>query len=140
MIVKTFVDTSLLLYAHSSTGEKGKVAQACLRELWEKESGVVSTQVLAEFYVNLTRKWSPAVTPDTALELTAHYAAWPVVVLESPDVLQACRLEQASKLSFWDALIVVAAAKAGAERLLTEDLNHGQTIAGVRVVNPLLYA
>lgn len=136
--MKTFVDTNLFLYAHTQTGEKRRIACACIQNLWEQKSGLISTQVLAEFYVNLMKRWVPAPAPEVALELTSHYAAWPVVTLEAADGLQVCRLAHTARLSFWGALIIVAAAKAGAERLLTEDLNHGQLIAGVQIVNPFL--
>ncbi len=139
MIARSFVDTNLLLYAHAPEPEpKREAAKAVLQALWRESAGVISTQVLQEFYVNLTRKTRILISPALARDLTAQYARWEVATINAEDVLAATRLEQDARINFWDALIVVAAAKAGAERILTEDLNHGQRLLGVRIENPFL--
>ena len=71
-----------------------------------------------------------------AREVVSLYTAWPVVLIEPSLILTASRLVERHKLSFWDALMVEAARTAGASRLLTEDLNHGQVIEGVRIESP----
>jgi predicted nucleic acid-binding protein len=133
----TFVDTNVLAYAHDrSESRKQPVAQARLEELWRERTGVLSTQVLQELYVVATRKLATPMPRTTARRIVALYAEWPVVQVDVPLILAASDLEERHTLSFWDALVVEAARRAGATRLLTEDLQAGRRIAGVRVENP----
>jgi len=131
------LDTNVLLYAYdASETVKQPVARATLERLWGDRTGAVSTQVLAEFYNAATRKLDPPVSRAHAREIIDLYAAWPVVLLEPALILAATRIEEEHQLSLWDALVLEAARVAGAERLLTEDLQHGQVIGGVRIENP----
>lgn len=133
----TFVDTNVLLYAHdASETEKQPVAQALLETLWADRSGVLSTQVLQEFYVVATRKLASPLGRGEAREIVDLYRLWPVVVIEPALILSASALEDEHQLSFWDALILEAARVGGADRLVTEDLGPGRIIAGVRIENP----
>ncbi len=136
MSAKTFVDTNILVYSHDRDDRpKHEIARAELRALWNDGTGVVSPQVLQEFYVTVTRKIANPLATDKARSVVMAYAVWCVDV-DSDDVLEAFRIEDSAHIGFWDALIVASAAKAGAVRLLSEDLNSGQTIAGVRIQNP----
>ncbi len=133
----TFVDTNVLLYAYDrDAGDKRSRAAATLRELWQDRRGVISTQVLQEFYVNARRKLATPLSRAEAERVLRRYEAWPVAVVEPADVFEAIRIEVRHQLAFWDALIVGAAARLGATVLLSEDLNAGQVIEGVRVLNP----
>jgi predicted nucleic acid-binding protein len=133
---KTFVDTNVLVYAHDvDAGPKRTIAAALLRHLWNAGLGVLSMQVLQEFYVNVTRKIATPLSRETARQVVNTYAAWWVETTPA-EISAAFRIEDESRLGFWDALIVAAAAKAGAVRILSEDLNPQQIIAGVRVENP----
>ncbi len=133
----TFVDTNVLVYAHDrSETQKQPVAQGVLERLWAGRDGVLSTQVLQEFYVVATRKFDPRMTPAAARRIVALYGEWPTVEIDVALILEASRLEERHTLSFWDALIVEAARRSGAGRLLTEDLQGGRTLAGVRIENP----
>jgi predicted nucleic acid-binding protein len=133
----TFVDTNVLAYAHDrSETRKQAVARGRLEELWRERTGVLSTQVLQELYVVATRKLAMPMPRTTARRIVALYAEWPVVQVDVPLILAASDLEERHTLSFWDALVVEAARRAGATRLLTEDLQAGRRIAGVRVENP----
>jgi predicted nucleic acid-binding protein len=133
----TFVDTNVLVYAHDrSETRKQAVARARLEELWRERTGVLSTQVLQELYVIATRKLATPMPRTTARRVVALYAEWQVVQVDVPLILAASDLEERHTLSFWDALVVEAARRAGATRLLTEDLQAGRRIAGVRVENP----
>ena len=125
----TFIDTNVLAYAHDAS-ETGKqpVARAQLEALWRARTGVLSTQVLQEFYAVATRKLAMPMHRTTARKIVALYAEWPVVQVDVPLVLAASELEERHTLSFWDALIVEAAARSGATRLLTEDLQPGRRI------------
>jgi predicted nucleic acid-binding protein len=132
-----FVDSNVLVHAHDlDARNKRERARDIVRELWENRSGFLSTQVLQEFYVNVTRKIERPLTKSKARELTRNYSLWKTEIIESADVFRASELEESSRISFWDALIIVAASKAGASLVLSEDLNPGQTIAGVTVENP----
>jgi predicted nucleic acid-binding protein len=133
----TFVDTNILVYAYDrAEPSKQPVAQALLAALWRDRAGALSTQVLQELYVVATRKFIPPMGRAAARELVALYGEWPVVQVDVPLILAATGLEDRHTLSFWDALIVEAAQRCGATRLLTEDLQAGRQIGGVRIENP----
>ncbi len=139
MSASCFVDTNILVYAYDrSAGDKHARAKALIESLWNENTGVVSTQVLQEFYVNIRRKAQSPVTAAMARRLIDDYLSWKVVVNDGPALLEAIEIEQRYRLSFWDALIVQAANSAGAEVLYSEDLNTGQHYGEVRVENPLL--
>jgi len=132
-----FVDTNILLYAHdASAGEKHQVARALVEELWATRSGVVSTQVLQEFAVNLRRKAAKPLDARTTRDVVSDYLAWHVVVNDGNSVLEALDLEERHHVSFWDALVIQAANASGSDLLYSEDLSDGQRYGAARVVNP----
>ena len=135
---RVFVDSNILIYAHDleAGGKHGRAADL-VRSLWERRSGVLSTQVLQEFYVNVTKKIPHPLDRSTARDIARNYSLWQTEVIEPADVFRASEIEETNQISFWDALIVAAAAKSGAATLLSEDLADGQTIAGVLIQNPL---
>jgi len=133
----TFVDTNVLLYAlDEDQGDRYTVAAATIENLWESNDGVLSTQVLQELYVNLTRKLRLPMSRPRARAAVERYTTWPVHQVTPGNILAASELEQRHSLAFWDALIVVAAQELGAARILTEDMQHGRTFGGVRIENP----
>ena len=134
----TFVDTNVLVYAHDASDPRRSTAQGVLDELWESRSGTLSTQVLQEFYVVVTRKFATPLPPRIAREVVALYGQWPVIQIDLALILEASRLEERHQLSFWDSLIVVAAGRAGASRLLTEDLQAGRRFSGIKIENPFM--
>jgi len=132
---KVFVDTNVIVYSmDEGAGPKLERARELLRSLTEGAAGVISTQVLQEAYVTATGKlgMDPLVvkTDLQLLDMFEVVTTTPRVVFEAID----CSI--LNKLSFWDGLIVAAAASANCETLWTEDLNPGQVIMGVRVENP----
>ena len=132
MNAKTFVDT-----AHDiDAGRKHDIAKILLRDLWADRTGVLSTQVLQEFYVKATRKIRTPLPKPAARSVVSTYAAWCVDGIMTADVTAAFQIEDDAQVSFWDALIVAVAVRSGATRVLSEDLNPGQTIAGVLIQNP----
>ena len=136
MSAKTFVDTNVLIYAHDVDAKaKHEVAKDVLRELWSERTGVLSMQVLQEFYVNVTRKIASPLPNDAARLVVNSYAIWCMETTPA-EISDAFRIEDESRIRFWDALIVAAASKCGAVRIFSEDLNAQQTIAGVRIENP----
>lgn len=132
-----FVDSNILIYAHNSdAGAKHRVAAYLLRELWESRNGCLSTQVLQEFYVNVTRKIKRPLSRASAREIVRNYAPWVRQPITASTVLRASELEEMAQLSCWDSLIVASAEAQRASELISEDLQHAQVIAGVRVRNP----
>ncbi len=133
---RTFVDTNVLIYAHDvDSKSKHEIAKNILRELWSERTGVLSMQVLQEFYVNATRKIRSPLPKDSARLVVSSYSIWCMETAPA-ELSVAFRIEDESRIGFWDALIVAAAAKSGATRLLSEDLNPGQKIAGLSIENP----
>ena len=136
---RIFVDTNILVYAHDLTaGDRHARASAIIESLWEAETGVISTQVLQEFYVTITRKIKNPLASPKAREIIQNYLAWPVQVNDPETTIRASEIEGENNLSFWDALIVAAALRIQAKKIITEDLNHGQIIEGILVENPFL--
>lgn len=132
-----FVDSNVLLYAHDrSEVLKQPIAATLLARLWRDRTGVLSTQVLQEFYHVATQRLRSPISRAVAREVVERYSAWPVVLIEPATIVGASMLQERHRVSFWDALIVQAAVIAGAGTLLTEDLSAGEVIGGVRVVNP----
>lgn len=136
---KAFVDTNILLYAHDlADSAKNSVAVDLLTQLWDDNTGVISTQVLQEFAVNLQRRISLSLTHQEIRARIALYLDWEVVVNGKGAILRGLDAKERYQISFWDAMIVQAAESAGCEVLYSEDLSHGQEYGGVLVVNPFL--
>jgi predicted nucleic acid-binding protein len=136
---RIFVDTNILVYAHDlSAGDRHTKASAIIESLWEEETGVISTQVLQEFYVTLTRKITNPFQPAETREIIRNYLAWPVQINDPETTIRASEIEEKNTLSFWDAMIVAAALRLQAQKIITEDLNHGQIIEGISIENPFL--
>lgn len=134
-----FLDTNILCYTKDSTDlVKHNKAVSLVEELISKKLARVSTQVVNEFYVFLKRH-SNNDSERMAAKLTAKSLMTLAPVPISSDLLiSAWELEEKHKFSWWDSLILSAAIKAGCKVLYTEDLQHGQVIGGVEVVNPFL--
>jgi predicted nucleic acid-binding protein len=134
-VQRTFLDTTILVYADDlDAGEKRLVARERLGELVRDATAVVSTQVLQEFYVVATKKLGvDAADARRKVELLARLD---VVRIDETLILEAIDLHRLHAPSFRDALVVKAASSSGCARILTEDLQHGRTIDGVRIENP----
>jgi predicted nucleic acid-binding protein len=136
---RTFIDTNVLVYAHDrSETRKQPIAQALLERLWATRTGILSTQVLQEFYSVATRRFNPPMSPREAREIVALYGTWQLVQVDLPLIIAASGLHEQRSLSFWDALVVEAAVRAGADQLSTEDLQHGRRFGGVEISNPFV--
>ncbi len=134
---KIFLDTDILIYAHDlDAGNKHHVALEIVKDLWEKRTGILSTQVLQEFYVNVTKKIPNPISPLETREIIRSYICW--VTRETPpmSIIRASEIEEKYHISFWDALVVVAAYEARVDKILTEDLSSGQIIEGILIENP----
>ncbi len=134
-----FVDTNVLVYAFDkSSSPKKRVAQRLINQLMDEDRLRVSTQVLQELFVTLTRKVSKRCSSDEALAVLEDLTAWPLMAVDYAAIRAAVGLAGQAKISCWDALVVVAAARTGAAVLYTEDMNDGQEILGVRIGNPFV--
>jgi len=134
-----FVDTNILVYTFDESDVRRQHrAEEALAELLEQDRIRLSTQVIQEFYVTMTRKVASRWSAEHALAVLDDFAAWPVLTIDYELIRESVLLSEEAMVSFWDALVVNAAARSGASVLYTEDLNDGQTIRGVRVVNPLV--
>ncbi len=139
MSARAFIDTNILVYAHDSgAGTRNRVAKALVERMWQEHSGVLSTQVIQEFYVNVRRKACNPIELDEARRLVDDYLQWEIVVNDGSTILGALDIEKRFKVSFWDALILQAANTAKVTTIYSEDLSHGQSYYGARVVNPFI--
>ena len=136
---KVFLDTNVLVYQLDKRyPAKQRVARELIRDRAHKGEAVISTQVLQEFYVVATAKLK--VDPVLAKAIMTRFTNMEVVTVSTELIEEAADINVQSGASFWDSLIVAAAASANCDRLLTEDLADGSTIRGVGVQNPFARA
>ena len=130
-----FVDTNVLLYTLDKTDpSKHAIALRWRDALWEKRAGRLSWQVLNEFYANATRRLrAPAAIARAVVEA---YAQWPVSEFSLPSLQRAWHWMETAGISYWDALILAAAERAGCRSLLSEDFQHGRKYGSVQVIDP----
>lgn len=134
---KVFVDTNIVVYAYDADAkEKHNISSNILKELWHSGLGVISTQVLQEFFVIITKKIASPLDLKTAKEIIGDLSMWDVVVNNVEVILQAIEIHQQYRYLFWDSLIIAAAIRSGAGILLSEDFSDGQVIDGVKLKNP----
>lgn len=136
---RSFFDTNVLLYMYDDDEpEKKAEAIEAFERAVEDDGAVLSTQVLQEFYVNATRKLATPLSPERAAARVRDFARLPLVRVDEAMIIAAIERSRSMSFSFWDALVVEAALRGGADRLLTEDLQHGQEMDGLRVENPFI--
>jgi predicted nucleic acid-binding protein len=132
-----FVDTNVFVYAYDAdAGEKYGRAIQLIEELWKSKCGCLSTQILQEFYVNITRKAKQPLSAEETKRVIRHLSAWTVFSPQPGDILAAIDLHERYQISFWDALVIRSAQQSGCKVLWSEDLADGQDYDGVKVVNP----
>lgn len=133
--MSVFFDTNILLYADDAdAGDKTGIARQLLRRSVSDRTGVVSTQVLQEFYVNARKKLK--LDGAAARARIEVYLGFDVVTVTPALLLAAVDLNRLDSISFWDALIIRAAEHAGCDTLYSEDLQEGRRYGPVRIVNP----
>jgi predicted nucleic acid-binding protein len=134
-----FVDTNVLLYAEDrADAAKHAAARRWLRELWLRRCGRLSTQVLNEFYVNVTRKLRPPMPAGDARAEVRRFQRWQPWAPDHATVEAAWAVESRFQVHYWDALMIASAQQLGCTYLLSEDLQHEQPFDTVRVLNPFL--
>lgn len=134
---KVFLDTNIIIYAYDlSAGRKHEVAKTILMDLWDSRNGLLSTQVVQEFFVSATKKISKPLNIKLAKEIVSDLLKWDIIVNDGKSILEAIGIHSRYNYSFWDSMIIQAAISGGVKILLSEDLNDGQAISGVKIRNP----
>jgi predicted nucleic acid-binding protein len=135
--MRCFFDTNVLVYIFdSSAPNKRTRALQILEQAIEAGLAVLSTQVLQEFFVTVTRKLPVPLTNEQAKRAVSDCAKLPVVQVDPAIILNAIETMQRYRLAFWDSLIIQAALRGGATVIYSEDLQPGQSIETIRVENP----
>lgn len=134
---KIFIDTNILVYTMDNHDPIKKTrARNALKKMKKKHTGVISTQVLQEFYVTVTKKLQ--VDPLVAKNIIHSFEHFETVTITTDIIKEAIDCSILSKISFWDSLIISAAESAKCDSVWSEDLTHGRIIRGVKIHNPLL--
>ena len=135
-----FVDTKVLISAEDGAeADKQHSALDLIERLWRARSGRLSTQVLNEFYVNVTRKLKPAMPQGDARARVRRYAAgWNPWQIDHATVETAWAMEARHGLQYWDCLVLAAAQHSGCTLVLSEDMQHEGRYGAVQVINPFL--
>lgn len=134
---RVFLDTNIITYAYdTSAGEKHRRANKILVDVWDSGNGVLSTQVLQEFFVSATKRIQKPLDVITAKEIVSDLLSWDIVVNDGESILKAIDIHHRYHYSFWDSMIIQSAIKGSAVFLLSEDLSDGQIIKGVTIRNP----
>jgi len=135
MSVRSFFDTNILVYADDKAAPaKQRRSIDLIAEHRRARSGVVSLQILQEYFVTVTRKLH--VESSIARRKVELLAEFYVAVPDVSDILAAIDLHRLHSLSFWDALVIRSAKQSGCTVLLSEDMQHTRAIDGLQIVNP----
>jgi predicted nucleic acid-binding protein len=133
--LSAFFNTNVLLYADDAdAGSKTELARGLLRRCMVERSGVLSTHVLQEFYVNARKKLG--LDGAAARARVEVYLGFELVTVSPALILAAVDLHRLDALSFWDALVIRSAEHAGCDTLYSEDLQAGRIFGRTRIVNP----
>jgi predicted nucleic acid-binding protein len=134
---RAFLDTNILVYAFDQhEPHKQRKAQELITDGIEKENLLLSVQVLCEFFNVVTRNIPQPMTPNEAQEIIGTISILPVQEIDLTMVNRAIDTHKRYQISYWDALIVSAAERAGCTLILSEDLSDGQTYHNIVVRNP----
>ncbi len=134
---KVFFDTNILVYLYDkSEAKKGVIARQLIQEYGANGSMVLSTQVLQEFYVTVTKMGQRMLTKEAASEIVNDLSEFPLIQVNKSIIVRAMKRHQTKMFSFWDSLIVEAALQAGCSTLLTEDMQDGLVIDAMTIQNP----
>jgi predicted nucleic acid-binding protein len=133
---KVFLDTNILVYAYDvSAGRKHDLAGNIVADLWNLRTGILSIQVLQEFFITVTKKIPKPLDIKITRDIIRDFLLWEVIENDGELMLAAIDIQSKYGYTFGDSLIIAAAIKSGASVLLTEDLKHGQTIEDVVIKN-----
>jgi predicted nucleic acid-binding protein len=133
-----FLDTNILVYAFDKDEKtKNEKAKVILADCWNQQTGTLSTQILQEFYVSLTSKIPNKLSISEAREVIKELLSWTIYEIMPHDIITATEIQDSYNYSFWDSLVISMAQKSGAEVLYSEDMQDGQKIGSLTIVNPL---
>lgn len=136
---KVFLDTNILVYAYdASAGEKYALAKGVVSDLWSMDTGVLSTQVLQEFFVTVTNKVPKPLELTLAKKIVKDFLKWQVVVNDGESILDAIDIQKKYHFSFWNSMIIESALKGRCDMIYSEDFSHGQVVEGATIKNPFL--
>lgn len=134
---KIFIDTNILIYsADIANPEKQKLSRKILKNIQDKHVGVISTQVIQEFYVVATKKLN--INPLNAKDIIHNFENFEIVIISPQIIKDAIDCSILNQISFWDSLIIMAAESSKCEKVYTEDLNNKQIINGIIIENPFI--
>jgi predicted nucleic acid-binding protein len=135
MVVRSFIDSNILIYTDDADApDKQEIALELIDTLRAADRAVLSTQILQEYFAAATRKLG--VPADLARQKVEIFSRFQLVEIQLGSILAAIDLHRLHQVSFWDALVLQAARDSNCPTLYTEDLQHGQVIAGVEIRNP----
>lgn len=134
---RVFVDTNIIIYAYTASVDwKHKIAMEMMKDLWKTGLGVLSTQVLQEFFVVVTKKIQNPLDIKSAKEIVTDLLTWNIIINDGASILKAIELHKNYRCSFWDAMIIEAAIRGRCTTLLSEDLSNRQIMNGITIKNP----
>ncbi len=134
---KYFIDSNIIVYAHDhSEKKKYNISKKLILNGIMDENIVISTQVLSEFFVTVTKKIKKKLPVKTARKEINLLKSLQIIEIDIDLILLAIDISQKYKLSYWDSLIISAAKRSGATVIYTEDMNPGQIIESIKIINP----
>ncbi|MBI2440216.1 MAG: PIN domain-containing protein [Lentisphaerae bacterium] len=137
LTIKTFIDTNMLVYSiDRHNPRKQRQARILLTQLERERTGVISTQVMQEFYVAAVKKLN--VEPLNAKAMLEALTFFEIVIVDIGQIRNAIDCSILNRISFWDSLIIASAERSRCFRVWSEDFNHGQILRGVTIVNPFI--
>ena len=136
---KSFFDTNILVYANDSSDKaKQETARSLIKDSLNRQNGVISVQVLGEFWVTVTQKIKKPLSIGIAEKEIELLKLMEIVSLDYLLFKDAIRFQRLMQVSYWDSLILAASHSAGCKTIYTEDLNSGQIISNMELSNPFL--
>lgn len=139
MSVKVFVDTNILVYSRDQSEEEKQVlALEWLATLWRLRSGRLSFQTLNEFYVTVTQRLKPGLSRLEAQADVRSLLLWNPIAVDEAVIENAWLIQGRYAFSWWDSLILSAAQVQDCTYVLSEDMQHGQQIGKMTIINPFI--
>jgi len=136
---KCFVDTNILVYSRDSTEPtKQRMAKQWLTQLWQQEAGRISAQVMNEYYVTVTQKLKPGLSKDQARADLRALAVWQPLEISTHLIESAWDVQDQYEYSWWDSLVIASALFLDCQYLLSEDMQHEQSLGSLKIINPFL--
>lgn len=134
---KIFVDTNVLVYAFDiSAGIKHEKAVEIIEDCWRLENGIISSQVLEEFFMCLTKKIPVHIDSIIVKQIIKDFLKWKTVVIDGEIILEAIDIHNKYKYSFWDSMIIASAIEGGANIIFSEDFSNSHIIKDIVIKNP----